>query len=70
MFISENTDYDLPTLFVVEGEFHYFKEEDVIFLIQKLQKYFKDADILFNVVDEFGINYVRKYVKKQRTKVQ
>ncbi len=65
---SELMDCTKPTIFVVAGVFQYFKEHEVLALISKLQSQFKNAEILFDATDEYGINYVNKYVKKTGNK--
>ncbi len=57
-----------PTLFVVAGVFQYFKEQEVIVLISKLQKQFNKAEILFDTTDEYGIKYANKMVRKTGNK--
>ncbi len=61
-------DCNIPTIFVVAGVFQYFKEHEVLAFISKLQKQFKEAEILFDAVDEFGVRYAQKYVKKTGNK--
>ncbi len=61
-------DCTIPTIFVVAGVFQYFKEEEVLSLILKLQNQFKNAEILFDATDEYGIKYANKYVKKTGNK--
>ncbi len=65
---SQYMDCTIPTIFVVAGVFQYFKEHEVVALISKLQKQFKNAEILFDAVDEFGVIYAQKYVKKTGNK--
>ncbi len=65
---SQYMDCTVPTIFVVAGVFQYFKEQEVLALISKLQKQFKNAEILFDCTDEYGITYVNKYVKKTGNK--
>ncbi len=65
---SQYMDCTMPTIFVVAGVFQYFKEHEVLALISKLQKQFNNAEILFDATDEYGINYVNKYVKKTGNK--
>ncbi len=65
---SQYMDCTVPTIFVVAGVFQYFKEHEVLALISKLQSQFKNAEILFDATDEYGINYVNKYVKKTGNK--
>ncbi len=61
---SQYVDCDISTIFVVAGVFHYFKEHEVLELITKLKSQFNNSEILFDATDEYGINYVNKYVKK------
>ncbi len=61
---SQHMDCTKPTIIVVAGVFHYFKEHEVLALIGKLKSWFNNAEILFDATDEYGINYVNKYVKK------
>lgn len=61
---STYMDCDLPTIFVVAGVFQYFQEEEVISLMKKMQESFGKPQIVFDAVDEFGMNYIKKYVKK------
>ncbi len=65
---SQHMDCTVPTIFVVAGVFQYFKEQEVLALIAKLQKQFSGAEILFDITDEFGIKYVNKYVQKTGNK--
>ncbi len=65
---SQHMDCTKPTIFVVAGVFQYFKENEVLALISKLQSQFKNAEILFDAVDEFGVKYAERYVKKTGNK--
>ncbi len=65
---SQHMDCTVPTIFVVAGVFQYFKEHEVLALISKLQSWFKNAEILFDAVDEFGVKYAERYVKKTGNK--
>ncbi len=65
---SQFMDCTAPTIFVVAGVFQYFKEHEILALLSKLQNQFKNAEILFDATDEYGINYVNKYVKKTGNK--
>ncbi len=62
--LSEYMDISSPTLFVVAGVFQYFKEDEVLALIAKLQKQFSNAQLLFDSTNETGIKYAQKHVKK------
>ncbi len=66
--LPDYMDSELPTLFVVAGVFHYFKEEAVLALIQKLQKEFVGAELIFDAVNDFGLKYVNRYVTKTGNK--
>ncbi len=66
--LSEYMDCSSPTMFVVAGVFQYFKEEEVLKLLAKLKSGFENAHVLFDAIDEFGINYAQKYVKKTGNK--
>ncbi len=61
---SQHMDCSVPTIFVVAGVFQYFKENEVLALILRLQSQFSKAEILCDATDEYGINYANKYVKK------
>ncbi len=61
---NDYMDCNKATIFVVAGVFHYFKEDDVLSLLAKLQKHFKNSQVLFDATDEFGVKYAARYVKK------
>ncbi len=65
---SAHMDVNLPTLFVVAGVFQYFKENEVLGLIKKLQDKFPHAELIFDATDDYGIKYAEKYVKKTGNK--
>ncbi len=65
---SQFLDCTAPTIFVVAGVFQYFKEQEVLSLISKLQEQFENAQLLFDATDEFGVKYAEKYVKKTGNK--
>ncbi len=62
--LEDYMDCSLPTLFVVAGVFEYFKEQDVLNLIKKLQGEFQQAEMIFDAVNDFGLKYVNRYVQK------
>ncbi len=66
--LSQHMDCSMPTIFVVAGVFQYFKEQEVLTLISKLQSQFDNAEILFDATDEFGVKYAERYVKKTGNK--
>lgn len=61
---SDHIDCNLPTIFVVAGVFQYFQEEEVLALFNKIKGEFQNPQIVFDAVDEFGMNYIKKIVKK------
>lgn len=61
---SEFLDCNISTIFVVAGVFQYFKETEVLSIVEKIKTSFKDAEILFDAVNEFGLKHIQKYVKK------
>lgn len=62
--LLEYMDCTLPTLFVASGVFEYFKEHEVLNVIQKLQKEFETSEMIFDTVSKSGLKFVNKYVKK------
>lgn len=64
IIFSDYMDTNLPTIFVVAGVFQYFREEEVLVLLQKIKGEFQNPQVVFDAVDEFGMNYIKKLVKK------
>ncbi len=66
---TKKMDINLPTFIVVNGVFQYFKEEQVITLINNLKKIFhSELEMIFDITNETGLKFANKYVKKSGNK--
>lgn len=61
---TEQVNKTLPVLLIVSGVFQYFRPEEVIDLLQELKGIFPGGEMFFDAINEVGVRYASKYVKK------
>ncbi len=61
---TDYIDKAIPTLVIASGVFQYFAGDKIIQFILNLKNIFNGAELIFDAVNEAGIKYANKYVKK------
>ena len=56
-------DTSLPSFFIASGVFHYFPENQVVELIQKLKESFPQGELAFDATNWWGIKFAAWYVR-------
>ncbi|MBR1375227.1 MAG: class I SAM-dependent methyltransferase [Cardiobacteriaceae bacterium] len=57
-------DKNKPTLFIANGVFMYFYEQDILNLIHNIKQNFKNAELIFDATTKFGVKCANFYVSR------
>lgn len=61
-------DISLPTLIVVSGVYQYFKQQQVVGMIQKMKSMIPTGELIFDATNSSGLRLANKYVRKTGNK--
>ena len=61
-------DISLPTMIVISGVYQYFRESQVIDMIQKMKSIIPTGELIFDATNSTGLRLANKYVRKTGNK--